>query len=158
MATPAAEKPAVATPAAPVASLPSMPDAPPPPPVLPGVSSVTIPTPAPVPPPPPPAPPAAPVAGAPIVVAFPPGSSTLPVESLASLKQLSQKRGAGIIAITGYGEATSTDAAAQASAVPLALARARAIATSLLASGVPGAAIRISAEAQGQGGAARVIN
>jgi outer membrane protein OmpA-like peptidoglycan-associated protein len=109
------------------------------------------------PPPPPPPPPPAP-SGAPILVAFPPGSSALPVESLASLKLLSRQRGAATITVTGYGDATSTDAAAQASAVPLALARARAVAGNLLSSGVPSSSIHINAEAQGRGAAARLTN
>jgi outer membrane protein OmpA-like peptidoglycan-associated protein len=146
-------------PAAPLASLPSVPDAPPPPAALPGVSGITVPTPPPAAPPPPPPPPRVITAdGAPLLLGFPPGSSTLPVDTFAPLKILSRQRGDRTIVITGYGEATGSDAKAQAAALPLALARARAIATNLLAAGVPSGAIRINAEAQGQGAAAKLVN
>ncbi len=160
-AAPAAIKPtppAFATPAAPLDTLPPIPAGPPPPPVLAGLPTITAPTPPPVAPPPPPPPIAAAAEGAPILVPFAPGSSTLPVEALASLKLLSRQRGSGAIVVTGYGDATSSDAAAQASAVPLALARARSIASNLLATGVPSSAIRITGEAQGRGGAAAIRN
>jgi outer membrane protein OmpA-like peptidoglycan-associated protein len=80
----------------------------------------------------------------------------LPTSALASLKALTQQRGDATISVTGYGDASSSDAAAQSAALPLALARARAIAANLLASGVPGNAIRINAEAAGNGGVARL--
>ena len=146
-------------PATALASLPTIPDAPPPPPNFSGMAATTSPTPAPATPPPQPAPapiPAAP--GAPVLVAFPPGSATLPVESLGALKVLSRQRGASTVAVTGYGDTIGTEANAQASALPLALARARAIAANLLASGVPSSSIRVNAEAQGHGGAARLLN
>ena len=46
----------------------------------------------------------------------------------------------------------------QPAALPLALARARAIAAMLTASGVPSALVRVDAEAEGRGGAARIAN
>ncbi len=148
---------AEATPAAPLSGLPPVPSVPPPPAALPGLPAGTLPTPPPVAPPPPPPPKAAP-SGAPVLVAFPPGSSTLPVESLVSLKLLARSRGDASIVIVGYGDTTSADATAQSAAMPLALARARAIAANLLAAGVPAGSLRITAEAQGQGGAARLTN
>jgi len=145
-------------PAAPLETLAAVPDAPPAPPSLPGVVGFTAPTPpAPTPPPPPPAPKPL-VAGAPVLIGFPPGSATLPVDSLAALKLLARQRGDGTISVTGYGEAAGSDANTQSTALPLAMARARAVATNLLSAGVPGSAIRINAEAQGNGAAARLIN
>jgi outer membrane protein OmpA-like peptidoglycan-associated protein len=93
-----------------------------------------------------------------VLIGFPPGSATLPVDSLAALKLLARQRGDRTISVTGYGEAAGSDATTQSTALPLAMARARAVATNLLAAGVPGSAIRINAEAQGNGAAARVIN
>lgn len=151
--------PGVARPAAPIATLPPIPDAPPPPPRLTGAPAAVAPTPSPATPaPPPPPPPPAPTPGAPVLVAFPPGSATLPVESLGALKFLARQRGAQPVAVTGYGDAATSSPAAQSAALPLAIARARAIASNLLAAGVPASAIRINAEAQGAGGAARLVN
>jgi outer membrane protein OmpA-like peptidoglycan-associated protein len=149
---------AAATPAAPLSSLPPVPSAPPAPAALPGLPAGTLPTPPPSTPPPPPPPPKAAPAGSPVLVAFPPGSSTLPVESLVGLKLLARSRGDASVVIVGYGDTNAADAAAQSAAMPLALARARAIAANLLAAGVPAASLRITAEAQGQGGAARLTN
>lgn len=145
-------------PADPVASLPPIPDAPPPPPNLSGAPKATAPTPPPVAPPPPPPKPVVVVPGAPVLIGFPAGSATLPVDSLAALKILTRQRGDATIEVTGYGEANGSDANAQSAALPLAFARARAIAANLLAAGVPSAAIRVNAEAQGRGGAARLQN
>ena len=92
-----------------------------------------------------------------MLIGFPPGSATLPIDSLAALKLLARQRGDATISVTGYGEAAGSDAKTQSAALPLAMARARAVATNLLAAGVPGAAIRINAEAQGNGAAARVV-
>ncbi len=139
------------------AELPIMPAAPPPPPTLPGVLQTTAPTP-PQPKPPPAPPPVRPlVAGAPAPVGFAPGSAVLPTSSFAALKSLAQQRGGGSIAIVGFGEASGSDPAAQQAAIPLALARARAIATYLESAGVPAGALRIDAEAAGEGGVARLI-
>jgi outer membrane protein OmpA-like peptidoglycan-associated protein len=80
------------------------------------------------------------------------------VESLGALKFLARQRGAQPVAVTGYGDAATSSPAAQSAALPLAIARARAIASNLLAAGVPASAIRINAEAQGAGGAARLVN
>jgi outer membrane protein OmpA-like peptidoglycan-associated protein len=136
--------------------LPTMPDRAPAPPHLPGVPQTTVAAP---PPPTPPTPPPALAAGTggPVAVPFPPGSSNLSLQAAAALKALAQKRGDSPIAVVGYGEAASSEAEAQVGALPLALARARAIAASLQQSGVPATAIRINAEAMGDGGAARLV-
>jgi outer membrane protein OmpA-like peptidoglycan-associated protein len=178
---------AQARPAEPTDTLPSMAAAPPPMPALPGLPTVTTPTPppaAPLPAPfksaaaalaavPAPVPPPlqTPVAGpgapapampdsqsAPVLIAFGAGSDTLPANALGALKVLSRLRGVHTVAVAGYGDVDGSDARAQAAGLPLALARARAIAGYLLAVGVPPAAIRIGAEAQGHGGAARILN
>jgi outer membrane protein OmpA-like peptidoglycan-associated protein len=96
--------------------------------------------------------------GAPVLVPFPPGSAALPPQALAPLKMISRQISGRPVLVTGYGDAASADAATQAAAMPLALARARAIAGNLLSAGVPANVIRISAEAQGHGGAARIGN
>jgi outer membrane protein OmpA-like peptidoglycan-associated protein len=139
------------------AVLPDMPDRPPAAPRLPGVLATTAPTP---PPATPPTPSPVPVAGTggPVVVGFPAGSADLPQAAVAPLKDLAQKRGGSSIAVTGYGEAASSEPAAQSAALPLALARARAIAAGLQAAGVPASAIRLTAEAAGDGGAARLVS
>ena len=77
---------------------------------------------------------------------------------MVSLKILTRNRGDASVVITGYGDTAATDAATQSAAMPLALARARAIAANLLAAGVPAGALKITAQAQGQGGAARLTN
>src|SRR5882762_3418454 len=68
----------------------------------------TVPTP---PPPTPPVvtPPAPVVPGAPVTIAFAAGSATMPPEAVKALTSLAARRGVGSIAITGYGEATSSD-------------------------------------------------
>ena len=148
-----------AKPAEPIATLPDVPSAPPPPPILSGTLQSTAPAPpppTPVPTQPIPQPIAAP--GAPVLVAFPPGSSTLPVEALGPLKVLSRLHGDHSIVVIGYGDASGPDAQSQAEALPLALSRARAVAANLLAAGVPSSQLRINAEAQGHGASALIAN
>jgi len=139
------------------AEMPTIPDAPPPAPQIAGIAvpAVTAPTLPPATPPAPPPPP--PKAGAPVAIPFAAGSSILPAAGLAPVKLLATQRGNATIAVTGFGEATSTDPAAQSAALPLALERARAVAAALLADGVPSAAVRIAAEPQGSGAAATLI-
>jgi outer membrane protein OmpA-like peptidoglycan-associated protein len=148
-------------PPAPAASPAAMPEpaaGPPPAPALPGlaVPAVTAPTPPPVPPPAPPATPAPP--GPPFAIAFPAGSAILPPSARPAINKFAAARGARTIAVTGFGEAHSTDPATQSAALPLALDRARAVAAVLRAAGVPDAAIRIAAEPQGFGASARLVN
>ncbi len=155
--------PAVAAPATGPAqtaagALPDMPQSPPAPPSLPGAPQIVAPTPPTPTPPPVVRPPTPPVAGAPAPVAFPPGSALLPTTAYPALKAMAQQRGGGSIAVVGFGAAADSAPATQAAAMPLALDRARAIAAYLETAGVPAAAIRIDAEAMGQGGAARLIH
>jgi outer membrane protein OmpA-like peptidoglycan-associated protein len=100
---------------------------------------------------------ATPAAGRSVGVPFAAGSATVPRTSLASLRQLANRRGNGTIAVTGYGEATEADTAAQAAALALATARAQAVAGALTTAGVPANAIRVDAEAAGRGAAARLV-
>jgi len=90
-------------------------------------------------------------------VTFITGSADLPGFGATSLKQLAARRGSGIIAVTGYGEAASDDTDAQSAALTLALTRARAMAAALTAAGVPASAVQIDAQAIGRGGTARLI-
>jgi outer membrane protein OmpA-like peptidoglycan-associated protein len=139
--------------------MPAIPEAPPPAPRIGGVNvpAVTAPTVAPPAPPAPPPPPPV-VNGAPVPIPFAVGSAILSGEALAPLKQLAQRRGAASVAVTGFGEAGSSETAAQIAALPLALDRARAVAARLQANGVPFESIRIAAEPQGTGAAARLVN
>ena len=168
-ATPAAPPPATPTPQArPAAPAPiqpaaepapsplaTMPAAPPSPPRLPGVAGVTAPVPAPR--APPPVAVVAPfVPGAPVALAFPPGTAILPDGAAATLRQLAATRAGRDIRVVGHGESTGTDAASQATVLPLAFARARSMAAALAQAGVPPSALRVTAEATGRGGVARI--
>jgi hypothetical protein len=84
-------------------------------------------------------------------IVFPDGSTTLSQPATAEVKSFAAKRGNGVIMVTGFGEAASADPVAQSAAVNMGLARAIAIAAALKAAGVPGPAIRVSAEAAGRG-------
>lgn len=163
---PASVAPAPALTAAPVPApvartaateaLAGLPMAPPPPPRLPGVAAVTAPAPAPRAPPPAPAPQAAFQPGVPVRVAFAPGSGVLPDGTANALRLLAGTRGGRDIQVVGHGESEATDAATQAGALRLAFARARGMAAALAQAGVPPGAIRLTAEAIGRGGIARV--
>jgi outer membrane protein OmpA-like peptidoglycan-associated protein len=150
-------------PAAAAAPAPAMSAAPPPAPNLPGVPAAAKP-PSPawtVEPPPPPAAPAQVAAAASpagtLNVTFVTGSATLSPTAADSLKQLAARRGNGVIAVTGYGEATGNDPDAQSAALALALSRAQAIAATLTSAGVPSSAVQVGAEAIGRGGSARLV-
>lgn len=93
-----------------------------------------------------------------IAIAFEPGSAALPQSATDPLKQLAAKRGQGVIAVTGYGEATSSDPAAQSNALTLGFTRAQAVANALTAAGVPTTSVRVSAEAGGRGASARLLH
>lgn len=152
-----AQPPAVAA-----ASPPPLPAAPPPPPNLPGVSQSPVAAPAPPPSPtavaaatsaaPPPSSPASSVS-----VTFVNGSAELPAAGADTLKALAAKRGAGLIAVTGYGDAASNDPDAQLAALALGLSRAQAMAAALKSAGVPASAVQIDASAIGRGGTARLV-
>jgi len=177
--TPLAPPGAAALPTAESAPPPPLPTSPPPPANLPGIASAA-PRPASPPPAVAPAPPA-PAAASPapaattavaaaapapqppanpantVSVTFITGSTELPIFGATSLKQLAGRRGSGVIAVTGYGEATSNDPDAQSAALTLGLSRARAMAAALTAAGVPASAVQIDAEAIGRGGTARLV-
>lgn len=85
------------------------------------------------------------------------GSAELQSLATDTLKQIAARRGNGVIAVTGYGDATSADPAAQSAALTLGLSRARAMAAALAADGVPASAIQVNAQAIGRGGTARLV-
>jgi len=90
-------------------------------------------------------------------VTFLTGSASLTSSAAATLKQLAAKRGNGVIAVTGYGDAASDDPDAQSVALRLGLSRAQAMATALTSAGVPASAVQIDAAARGRGGTARLV-
>jgi outer membrane protein OmpA-like peptidoglycan-associated protein len=99
-----------------------------------------------------------PVSTAAVSVPFASDSATLSLPAQAALRQLAQRRGTAVIAVTGYGEAASSDPSDQAAALPLAWARALAIAGALQTDGVPSAMLRLTAEAAGRGGVAAIAD
>ena len=171
-ASPPAPKPA-ATPAAPahaavpdIGSVPAVPAdvtsgpiptlAPGPPPVPAGVG-VDVPvtpiaTTAAEPAPAPAGPPAGPVTT--VLVAFTPGSATLPPSATLNLRRFALAHRGVPLTVTGHGGEVLPGSDPQARALDLALRRAQAIAASLATAGVPAANLRLRAEAAGQGGAA----
>ena len=92
-----------------------------------------------------------------ISVTFVTGSADLPALAADQLKQLAARRGNGVIAVTGYGDAASNEPDAQSSALTLGLSRAQAMAKALAADGVPASAVQVDAEASGRGGMARLV-
>ncbi|HEX4172689.1 MAG TPA: OmpA family protein [Acetobacteraceae bacterium] len=156
---------------------PAMPTAPPPPPNLPGAPSAPSATAA-SPPPVSPAAPTSPAPGQPatsqvaaatpgpappgnpantVSVTFVNGSAELPPNASDTLKQLAARRGNGIIAVTGYGDADSDSPDAQSAALALGLSRAQAMAGALTKAGVPASAVQVDAEAIGRGATARLV-
>jgi hypothetical protein len=112
------------------------------------------------------APPAAVVALAPIPAPSPgPSASIVFLERASGLTQpaadevkaFAAKRGNATIAVTGFGDAVSSDPDAQSAALTLGLSRAQSIAEALKAAGVPGNAIRVSAEASGRGASLHLL-
>ena len=159
-----AQPSATPTPAAPIESLPPMASAPPRPAAVAGPAA-TAPTPPPVAPaavePITPAPVAHPIDPADknvIAIGFAPSSDQLDGDALAKLKAFVRTRGNHTIEVTGFGDIDSDDAAAQTAGLQLALGRARAIAGYLTGVGLPPSALRVTAEAQGHGAAARLTD
>ena len=163
---------ATAQPTPEAAPLPPLPTTPPAPPNLPGVAAapaapIAKPAPASAAPEPPAAPapttvasaspPPAPNPADSVSVTFITGSADLPSFGAASLKQLAARRGNGMIAVTGYGDAASDDPEAQSAALALGLSRAQAMATALTSAGVPASAVEVGAQAIGRGGTARLM-
>jgi outer membrane protein OmpA-like peptidoglycan-associated protein len=85
------------------------------------------------------------------------GSASLQPSAADVLRQLAARRGNGVIAVTGYGDATSDEPAAQSDALALGLQRAQAMAAALTSAGVPSSAVEVDAAAIGHGGTARLI-
>ena len=92
-----------------------------------------------------------------VSVTFVTGSAALPPTATDTLKQLAARRGDGMIAVTGYGDAASNDPDAQSAALALGLSRAQAMAAALTAAGVPASAVQVDAAAIGRGGTARLV-
>jgi len=139
------------------APIPQIPATPPAPPVIAGVGIPEITRPSPPPPAPVVRPPStAATVGTAVTVPFAAGSAELAAPALTALRQLAIRRGSAVIAVTGYGDAASSDPPAQSSAMPLAWARAQSIAGALRAAGVPMTMLRMTAEATGFGGVAVV--
>jgi outer membrane protein OmpA-like peptidoglycan-associated protein len=90
-------------------------------------------------------------------VSFDPGSSSLSAAETETLKKFATQRKGAAVAVTGYGDAVSSDPAAQASALSLAIARARAVSAALQAAGVPANAIQVGGEAAGRGAFVRLL-
>ena len=138
----------------PVASAPppAIPTTPPAPPKLsgPGTPAVTVASAS-----PPLAP--APQASNAITLEFVAGSATLPPGASDVLKGIAAQRGKAAIAVTGYGDATSSDPDAQSAALSLGLSRAQAVANVLTADGVPPGVVRVGAEAGGRGASVRLV-
>src|ERR1700722_12577742 len=90
-------------------------------------------------------------------VNFDHGSAALNDAALAEVKLLAQTRNGHGIAITGFGDVTTSAATGQGDGLALGLARAQALATALVAQGVPFARLRLSAEASGRGANLRLL-
>lgn len=101
--------------------------------------------------------PAVPRVPPPVAIAFRPRSATLPTTADAALRELAGRRAGAEIAVSAGGDAPGSGFEAQARALPLALRRAQAIQASLVAAGVPAAAVHIDAAAMGRGGIARLL-
>jgi outer membrane protein OmpA-like peptidoglycan-associated protein len=90
-------------------------------------------------------------------VDFDQGSATLNDAALTDVKALAAVRGDRGIAVTGYGDATSSDPLVQSDSLTLGLSRAQALATALVAQGVPFARLRLNAESAGRGASLRLL-
>jgi outer membrane protein OmpA-like peptidoglycan-associated protein len=174
LAPPPAETSPAATPpaATSVATTPSATSAPAPAPSAPPTATADAGTPPPLPngppsrpavaPPPPPSPVAptpmpAPSVGPSATIVFLEGASNLSAPAADEVKAFAAKRGNGTIAVTGYGDSASNDPDAQSAALNLGLSRAQSIVDALKADGVPGTAIRVSAEASGRGASLHLL-
>lgn len=99
----------------------------------------------------------APSAGPAATIVFLEKASNLSQPATDEIKAFAAKRGNGTIAVTGFGDSTSSDPDAQSAALKLGLSRARSIVDALKAAGVPGNAIRVSAEASGRGASMHLL-
>jgi outer membrane protein OmpA-like peptidoglycan-associated protein len=99
----------------------------------------------------------APPAGESATIVFLEGASNLSQPATDEVKAFAAKRGTATISVTGYGDSTSSDPSAQSAALNLGLSRAQQIVEALKADGVPGTAIRVSAEASGRGASLHLV-
>jgi outer membrane protein OmpA-like peptidoglycan-associated protein len=147
---PAAAPAASASPAStpPAGPPPSMPAVPPPRPAIagPAPAAQVVPTPMPH-----------PAGGTSATIVFPDRASDLSQPATDEVKAFAAKRGKATISIVGYGDSASSDPDAQSAAVNLGLSRAQSILDVLKAAGVPGTAIRVSAEASGRGASLQLL-
>jgi outer membrane protein OmpA-like peptidoglycan-associated protein len=146
-APPAATAPSAAV-AGPVGPPPALPAGPPPRPAVapPAPPARVVPTPMP-----------APSAGTSATIAFIERTANLSPPAADEVKAFAGKRGKGTISVVGYGDAASSEPDAQSAALNLGLSRAQTIVDVLKAAGVPGNAIRVSAEASGRGASLQVL-
>jgi outer membrane protein OmpA-like peptidoglycan-associated protein len=96
-------------------------------------------------------------AGPSATIVFLERASNLSQPAADEVKAFAAKRGNGTISVVGYGDSTSSDPDAQSAALNLGLSRAQSIVDALKAAGVPGTAIRVSAEASGRGASLQVL-
>jgi hypothetical protein len=99
----------------------------------------------------------APLPGASATIVFVERASNLSQPATDEVKAFAAKRGNGTISVIGYGESISSDPDAQSAALTLGLSRAQSIVDALKADGVPGNAIRVSAEASGRGASLHLL-
>jgi outer membrane protein OmpA-like peptidoglycan-associated protein len=99
----------------------------------------------------------APSAGSSATIVFPERTSDLSSPATDEVKAFAAKRGNGTISVIGYGDASSSDPDAQSAALNLGLSRAQSIVDALKAAGIPGNAIRVSAEASGRGASLQLL-
>lgn len=85
------------------------------------------------------------------------GASNLSQAANDEVKAFAAKRGNRSISVTGYGDIASGSPDAQSAAVNLGLSRAQSIVDALKADGVPGDAVRVSAEASGRGASLHLL-
>jgi outer membrane protein OmpA-like peptidoglycan-associated protein len=149
LTAPTPSPPTAAAPSPPPETLAPLPEAPPPRPGAAGSPPPPIPAPVVMPPQ------VAGVASATIV--FVEGATSLSPPAAEEVKAFAAKRTTGSIVVTGYGDAASSDPASQSAAVVLGLTRAQAVAEALKQAGIPGNAIRVSAEASGRGASLRLL-
>jgi outer membrane protein OmpA-like peptidoglycan-associated protein len=98
-----------------------------------------------------------PSSGQSATIVFVPGAATLSQPATEEVKAFAAKRGNLTVGVTGYGDGTSSDPDAQSAALTLGLSRAQSILEALKAAGVPGTAVRVSAEASGRGASLHLL-
>jgi outer membrane protein OmpA-like peptidoglycan-associated protein len=98
-----------------------------------------------------------PTGGSAATIVFVEKAATLSQPATDEVKAFAAKRGKATISVTGYGDASSSEPESQAAALNLGLTRAQSIVDALKAAGVPGNAIRVSAEASGRGASLQLL-